>query len=326
MLANLWIPGPAPQDTTQRRWSLFTIALLLALVAAAGWILLGGNDATKPNLQAQWIFVAVILTAFSALSGFLIKGRLDGILIDERNRVSLSRLQWITWFIILLGGYFTEAVWNSAHGGAYPTMQEELFILLGIVSASAITSNLIIDTKKTDLPTPPAQQLPGQPQLLAPAPPLQPGQPGQIGRIDCNATVAEASWADLFMGEEVANRNVVDISRLQKLVITVLLAITYIKLLWDVLGNTVAGVSDTKGAVLNMPPVNSTFLWLLGISHAAYLAYKATPKSGSSSTAANGVPQPPQPPADDAIDGCDVDFRADPTPDAALPGATGGVA
>ena len=88
-------------------------------------------------------------------------------------------------------------------------------------------------------------------------------------------TAAEASWADLYLGEEVANRNVVDISRLQKLVITILLIIAYITWLWEKLGH---GMPD--GFV--MPAPNDKFLWLLGLSHGAYLAYKATPKTVSS--------------------------------------------
>ena len=90
-----------------------------------------------------------------------------------------------------------------------------------------------------------------------------------------NRQVSEASWSDLFLGEEVANRYVVDISRLQKLIITVLLVVAYVGWLWSDL--------TTKKTFTAMPQVdeNGTFIWLLGISHAAYLAYKSTPKTPS---------------------------------------------
>lgn len=336
---NIGIPQGTPQQNAARRqWSWFTAGLILALIAAAVWIAKSTNtaDPAATSLQYQWVVVAAILIAFCALSGYLINGRFDGILIDDRNRVSLSRLQWVTWFIVLLGGYFTEAVWNMAHGQAYPLMQQDLFILLGIASGSAVTSNVIVDSKKA------TNGQSGTDQSTSGQPPSQPqqGQPDQIGSIDRNATIDEASWADLFMGEEVANRDVVDISRLQKLVITILLVITYVKLLWDALEKVGVVQPDptlseaAKKAFLasfNMPSVNNTFLWLLGISHAAYLAYKATPKTAPATTATQtsaqtqapqSSPSPPPTGGDDALDGCEVGVSANSTLDEQLPAAT----
>jgi hypothetical protein len=99
--------------------------------------------------------------------------------------------------------------------------------------------------------------------------------PAQVGAIDVNREVKEASWSDLYLGEEVANRYGVDISRLQKLIITVLLVVAYVGWLWDDL--------TSKKTFSAMPQVddNGTFIWLVGISHAAYLAYKRTPKTPS---------------------------------------------
>lgn len=333
---NIGMPQATPQQNAARQqWSWFTAGLILALIAAAVWIAKSTDTANPPdaNLQFQWVVVAAILIAFCALSGYLINGRFDGILIDDRNRVSLSRLQWVTWFVVLLGGYFTEAVWNMAHQKAYPLMQQDLFILLGIVSGSAVTSNVIVDSKKaTNGQSATDQSTNGQP-LSQP----QQGQPDQIGSIDRNATTGEASWADLFMGEEVANRDVVDISRLQKLVITILLVVTYVNLLWNSLASLQANVAavtppaggDYKG--FNMPTVTSTFLWLLGISHAAYLASKATPKTAPATTATQSSaqtqapqasPSPPPPGGDDALDGCEVGGVANATLDEQLPAAT----
>jgi hypothetical protein len=277
--------GAQRQQAAAHQWGSVILLLILLLIGCAVWIaMLRPDTADKTNLHAPFIAVAVVLTGFCAWSGYLVNGRIDGILIDDRNRLSLSRLQWVAWFIVLLGGYYTEAVWNMAGKGPFPDMQRDLWVLLGIVSGSAVASNLIVDQKKAG--TQPVGQAP-------PASPPQPGQPDQIGRIDRNVTVEEASWADLFLGEEVANRDVVDISRLQQLVITVLLVVSYVTFLWDVLG--------TAAGTMNMPPVADTgdkhlangtqhgFLWLLGISHAAYLAYKATPKSGPGAAPTTGV-------------------------------------
>lgn len=299
------------------KWGWLTLLFLIALALCALWI---SND--PQHLQYQWIVVSAVIVGMCMFAGWLVNGRVDGILIDDRNRISLSRLQWVAWFIVLLGGYYAGAVWNVwymknwAVAGHFPDMQPDLWALLGIVSASAVASNLIVDNKKSRNGQNPAAQ-PAQ----APAP----GQPDQIGSVDRNVTPAEASWADLFLGEEVANRDVVDISRLQKLFITVLLLVTYARLLWLYLGKP----DDTTG--FNMPPVSSPqsgqgFLWLLGISHAAYLAFKATPKSGANGAAAGAPADAAGDAAGEEIDGCDADCTLDSTPDNQLPAASGGVA
>jgi Ca2+/H+ antiporter len=41
---------------------------------------------------------------------------------------------------------------------------------------------------------------------------------------------------DLYLGEEAANRYVVDISRIQKLVVTILLVVAYGSWLWKTFG------------------------------------------------------------------------------------------
>ena len=46
----------------------------------------------------------------------MIHCRIDGILIDDRNRVSLSRFQWVVWLLLILGSYFTEMIWNISQG------------------------------------------------------------------------------------------------------------------------------------------------------------------------------------------------------------------
>jgi len=263
------------------RWGWLTLLLLLLLAACSYWIAHPGGVTTP---RVQWIGVTAILIALCATAGFFRTGRVDGILIDDRNRVSLSRLQWVAWLIVLIGGYFSESIYNAAaslataspDGGPFPTIQPELLALLGIASASPVASNLIVDTKK-------------QSQGAAPAPvdATDTSNPARQGAIDVNGDIKDASWADLYLGEEVANRYVVDISRLQNLIFTALLIIIYVSDLWVKL----APASPKEFLV--MPTVGSGFIWLLGISHASYLGYKATPKT--SSPQANPSPTAPPP-------------------------------
>lgn len=252
------------------KWSAMTIVLLAVLIGAAVWI---GHSITDdipkaPSLQAQWLFVAAVLVAMCIGAGLIVNGRVDGILVDERRRLSLSRLQWVIWFVVLVSAFFVATVLNVQGGQAnpFPEMQAELFGLIGLASGSAVLSNLIVDSKKS------AQ---GVKAVEAVAPTKHAGAvPGNIGNIDLNAEPIEASWKDLYCGEEIANRDVVDVSRLQQLVTTLLLVMVYVGLLWRDLDS-----AAFTGEFLKMPAVSTTFLGLLGASHAGYLAYKATPKT-----------------------------------------------
>ena len=81
-----------------------------------------------------------------------------------------------------------------------------------------------------------------------------------------------------------------DISRIQHLVISGTLLTTYFMALVDALGD-VGGASIMSAIAANdpiftsMPGVGPTFLGLLGISHAGYLIFKANSPEGKPSAA-----------------------------------------
>lgn len=92
-------------------------------------------------------------------------------------------------------------------------------------------------------------------------------------------TPEKARWTDLFTGEAAANRNTVDVSRLQHMVITVLLLSSYLVMLVeysrsiDALAVIVALLTG-EPVFAEMPPVDQTFVGLLVVSHGSYLVYK----------------------------------------------------
>jgi hypothetical protein len=137
-------------------WGPLTLLLCILLAACAAWIHIMAVDG---NLRWRWVVVVGILIALCLVAGVLVNGRLAGILIDDRNRISLARLQWVAWLIVVLSGYFVEALWNAAQTNHFPEIQPELFILLGIVSGSPVVSNLIVDAKKRAPESPPTSQV-----------------------------------------------------------------------------------------------------------------------------------------------------------------------
>jgi hypothetical protein len=268
-------------------WGWLVVAFVFALAICAWWI---AAKADPTWLRTQFLVVEAVLVGLCMVAGIMIHSRVDGILIDDRNRISLSRFQWVVWLILILGSYFAEVIWNITQGTAFPVIQTQLLALLGISSGTAVVSNVITENKKT---TPPPPAMPAEapsaggsgpttrttvssgPMVAATAPPAPPATHRTVGSMAANSAPVVASWRDLFLGDEEATYRTVDISRLQKLIITVLLAAVYVTFLWTALGKAAPGLG------LAMPTFGDDtngFLWLLGISHGAYLAQKTTPK------------------------------------------------
>jgi hypothetical protein len=246
-------------------WAPLTL-LLMALLGFDAWLIAAG----KVDLYKLWLATILLIVALCVVAGILVNGRPDGILINDRNRISLGRLQWTARLIVLMSGYFLETMSNVGNGFSLPTMSQDLLGLLGIVSGPTVTAGLISNNKKqSDSPAAPKSA------GAAVAPLAATDNPTNVGQMDANKTAAEASWADLYLGEDVGNRYVVDISRLQKFLVTIILVTIYFAWFWQGLGQ-----DHSKGFV-EMPGLDGkdTFLWLLGISHAGYLASKATPKT-----------------------------------------------
>ena len=264
---------PAPANPPKARatgrpfgqWGLLTVAFVIVLSVLGYWIALSSENAVLGHIRVQYILVMIVLLGLCVIAGQIVCGRIDGILIDELNRISLSRAQWAMWFILIIGGYFAEALWNVANSFPIPIIQQDLLVLLGISSGSAVMSSIINQSKKANDSD--------AVQSAADAAPAKPtgAPPDNHGALDCNVDAKDASWAELYLGDEAADRSTVDISRLQQLVITLLLGITFVTLQWQTL---VAAAKDT-GLAMPTFDKNSSFLWLLGLSHAAYIAYKA---------------------------------------------------
>ena len=253
-------------------WGLLTLLGLVLLGACSAWI---ASEAYVPSgsstiLLWQWGAVLASLLIMALWAGHAANGRWIGVLIDERNRISLARLQWLLWFLVLFSAYFTGAVWDVAFGDL-PAVEANLFAVIGLTTGSAVLANVMTENKKSDQsPTPNAVPPPQLPSL---GPPPQDPDALRMGKAAMNALPENASFADLYLGEEVTNRQSVDPARLQKLVITFLLVTVYAEMLWS-------AFVDAAGTyhAFSMPVVGTNFLGMMGISHTAYLVSKASPR------------------------------------------------
>src|SRR5690242_9175502 len=95
----------------------------------------------------------VLMALFTTIAGHGVVGLWHGVLIDERNRLSLSRLQMVLWTIIVLSGFLIAALWNISRGVDAPleiNVPKELWLLMGISVTSLVGSPLILSTKTAE--------------------------------------------------------------------------------------------------------------------------------------------------------------------------------
>jgi hypothetical protein len=159
-----------------------------------------------------------------------------------------------------------------------------LWALLGISGASLAGSGLIKNSKENQDEPPAAVVHPlfkkivdkGSETVTADASGnIQPARgPSLRGVSIVNDDPKDAKWLDIFQGEELGNKNYLDIGKTQMFFFTIIVWVSYATSLG---GFLIAHIKIGGGAFEEMPLVSTGMVTLLGISHAAYLANKAVP-------------------------------------------------
>jgi len=254
--------------------------LIITALVFFGW-----KQKTQP--KEMFLVTLALLTAFVMIAGHGTVGLWRGVLVDERNRMSLSRLQLVLWTIVVLSGFLTAALWNIAKGVGSPlsiAVSEQLWMLLGISTTSLVASPLILSTKKQEPPpstvTPEAEAAKAQEanstmNALA-AQGLPPDSVTTQGNVVVWKWPSDARIADLFQGDEIGNAGHLDLGKVQMLFFTVILVFAYTVTLahwfWK-----------PDGAISSLPTLDPGMTALLAISHGGYLANKAVPHSAPTS-------------------------------------------
>lgn len=206
---------------------------------------------------------------FLGFVGSRVTGRLIGIFIDTRNKVSLSQFQIVLWTWILLSGYIVIVFARAFANEPEPlkvAWDERLWGLMGITIGSTIASGAVKNVKKgKDLPAPAAATFTA----------ARPGIARQ-GILVVNAAPRDATLWDMFRGEEPANFDLIDIGKVQMFIFTLIAVLTYLVALFQLLGQKPAQIEA-------MPALDHGLVFILGISHAGYLGSKWTDKQPTSS-------------------------------------------
>ncbi|HEY6910833.1 MAG TPA: hypothetical protein VI356_15745 [Myxococcales bacterium] len=196
------------------------------------------------SILIAWLIVAAVLVVFGLLIGHAATKRYLGLLIDGRGRFSLTQLQLVIWTIVVLSLIAAVAIGRLAAG--VPAVlgfeiPRELLIVMGISVGSTATAATVKAAKDATHPERvAASDGNDKPRFL------------QVFLLD------EGQYAD----------QVVDVTKFQNFWMTCLVVAAWAAVV-------IAQISSAKSiAEATIPPFSGTFLVLLGISHAGYLAGK----------------------------------------------------
>ncbi len=253
-----------PKPSSGRGSTPLVILFVLGAIILVGLLLLASLR------LGIWIGTLILLTFIVLLVGRVITGNWLGILIDDRKKMSLSRFQTILWSVLILSAFLAAAILNL-RVASNPTnaisigIPPELLGILGISMTSLAGAPLILNNKK----------------------------PGQV---DTKVDGGRPSLSDMVKGDDAANANYLDLSKVQMFYITIILVLVY----GAALVAMFIVVDPRHPTISEFPALSPTIVGTLGISHAGYLVYKAVPRvlpPAMSQTPPGPPPAIPVPPA-----------------------------
>lgn len=266
-------PGAALPAKPKAKFTIYHSLGLLAILVAI--VLIGLSPSPQnPNRVIPWLAILILIAASTLILSSGISGSWRGLLIDNRNKVSVSRTQMFLWTILIISAIITAGITNSRIGSTAGPMSfnvpSELWLLMGISTTSLVASPLIRSTKTDKEPDP------DQVDKTVTQMQQQTGKPLNVenqGLIIVNEDPKDASFADMFKGEETGNAAQLDLAKVQMFYFTIGLVLAY--------GVAIATIFSTGNPVTDFPAVSQGMIALLGISHAGYLTTKAIPHSNS---------------------------------------------
>jgi len=255
----------------------FGLLAVIVVTCLVGWLM------PASEIQLTWLLTLVALVMFTLLISHGVTGRFWlGWLINEQYRMSLSRLQMFLWTVVVLSAFLTSVLVNIKAGylanALDITIQKELWIAMGISTASLVGSPLINSQKKRKK-TNKAEAEKTSIRLGLLAEGANKAEREAVttkhynGQLYRNENPQGARLSDMVCGEETSNADVVDLTRLQNLFFTLILIGTYAANLGNKLVSDASTISECR--IDKFPELGASGVALLAISHAGYLVGKA---------------------------------------------------
>lgn len=266
--------------TGQTKWrDGYSLIAVLAFFAALYFIYTKSDNALTNWYWLMGLFVLVL-----AVIGKVMCGTFKGVFVDDRNVMSLSRVQMLAWSILVLTAVLAMVLQNvqSANGvclvdltkGCVPEIQPELWLLMGFSTATLVASPVLLSNSGAAKPEA-AQMEQMNKGLLGQG--YAEGAQDLSGPLYRNKKPEDARWSDLMTGELYSNCLHLDLPRLQMCFFTLVALLSYAVMVHGELAKGVAPFS--------LPPLSNGLLALITISHGGYLVSKASQNSTSTTRA-----------------------------------------
>jgi hypothetical protein len=218
-----------------------------------------------PTVEGAYAASVLALGAMLVLIGLFVVGRPLGILVNERNTMSLTRFQTVLWTVLITAAFSTLLL-GAIYKGKDPAalvkeaMRPDLLALMGISYASAVTASAMQASKSgkeaTGAAVAKSQAING------------PTTDKPQGVLFANIDPKHATITDMFEGDEVADAHLVDMAKVQMFFFTIVSAAYFISRMWP-----------TGLPVTLVPQLPTNLIALMGISHAGYLGSKSVTKT-----------------------------------------------
>ncbi len=220
------------------------------------------------QLLGTWLVTLATVAVSLALFG-VAAGRWEATFIDNRNRMSLSKLQVILWTVAIFSALLSASCFNANAADPSAVMgiavDPKLWGLLGISITAAVGAPLALSGKTSR--TPDMSEMKDTKNNLLALTGVRPENIRADGHVLTKLNQADARWSDLVRGDDIGNGDTIDFSKVQHLYFTLLTLLIF--------GLAVAEeFSKAQGTITGLPVPNAGFMGLLAASGAGYLAYK----------------------------------------------------
>ncbi len=249
-------------DKKSRKINGLLLVLLTGIVGVGLLVPAPGN----------WVIILVLMVGILWTIGSCVSSSPFGVLITQRNLISLARFQAVAWTLLILSAYVTIVLMRVRDGVENPLLvaiDKYLWALMGISTTSLVGTSLLVGAKRGKEPTTQAMDTAADKLKETKADLDQHRQ----GTLYANPTPTDARLTDMFQGDELGDTAHVDLGKVQMFFFTVLVVLVYGVMVFH-------KIAATHPLALNeLPVLHESIIALLGISHAGYLT-----KAGLSQT------------------------------------------
>ena len=267
--------GSVHKDISPLQGYWLIVIFLAAIIIAAGCVFVLHVSDT-----ASWVVLMLLIVLFIGLLGRDTIGRWPGIFVNERNLMSLSRMQITAWTVLIVSALIVMVLARLAAGVADPfgiDIDWHIWAVLGLSASAAVGAPMINSAKSAREPAVDKDQKEADPAKHSEAVQRAATELGEKeedieknrdGILYVNTSPGDARFTDIFEGDELANTMYIDVTKVQMFWLSGIAIAGYAILLLNMF------LSTAPGQLAAFPAFSDGIVAILAVSHATYLTGK----------------------------------------------------